>query len=236
MQLSVRDAAQLLNASERAIYRWIKERALPHHRVQEQLRFNRVELFKWATREGIPFSPDVFNEARGGTPAPTLAQALEAGGVHHGIRGADKREVIRALVPLLRLPPDVDPEFVCAALMARENVGSTSLGGGIAIPHPRNPVVLPLKSPRIALAFIEEPVDFGAPDGKPVFALFALFSPTVRVHLHLLARLTYLIRDEKVRRVLERRAPADEVLAVVRAQEAALEPSRGGGAGAAPPG
>jgi PTS system nitrogen regulatory IIA component len=234
MQLSVRDAARLLNASERAIYRWIKERGLPHHRVQEQLRFNRVELFKWATHEGIPVSPAVFHDAHG-EPAPTLAQALEAGGVHHGIRGGDKREVIRALVPLLRLPPDVDPEFVCAALLARENVGSTSLGGGIAIPHPRNPVVLPLKSARVALGFLEEPVDFGAVDGKPVFALFALFSPTVRVHLQLLSRLAYLVRDDKVREVLERRASAEEVLAVVRTEEAKLA-SHGEGTEAGPPG
>jgi PTS system nitrogen regulatory IIA component len=235
MQLSVRDAARLLNASERAIYRWIKERRLPHYRVQEQIRFNRVELLEWATLEGIPVSPEVFQESRD-EPGPSLAQALEAGGVHHGIPGDDRQQVIRALVSVLRVPSDVDREFICAALMARENAGSASIGRGIAIPHVRNPVVLPLKDAQVALGFLRRPIDFGASDGKPVFAVFALFSPTVRAHLQLLSKLAYLLSTEQVRGALERQAPAQEILAAVRAEEAKLESTRGrGGAGAATP-
>jgi PTS system nitrogen regulatory IIA component len=231
MQLSVRDAARLLNASERAIYRWIKERGLPHYKVQEQTRFNRVEVLEWATGEGIAVSPEMFQGEADDACSPSLSESLASGGIHHGIAGHDKREVIRALVSVLRLPPDVDREFVCAALMARQNAGATGIGGGIAIPHVRNPVILPLKGPQAALAFLSRPIDFGAMDGKPVHAIFALFCPTVRAHLRLLSKLAYVLRDGNLRQALGRQASQEEILNLVRAEEAKLRSLGGGGAG-----
>jgi PTS system nitrogen regulatory IIA component len=236
MQLSVRDAARLLQASERTIYRWIKERNLPHDKVQEQMRFNRVELLEWATGEGIAVSPEFFQESEGGESLPTLTQALEAGGVHHAIPGEDKQQILRALVAALMLPPDVDREFVCAALMARENAGSTGIGGGIAIPHVRNPVILRLKGAQAALGFLKKPIDFGAIDKRPVHAIFVLFCPTVRAHLRLLSRLAYVLRDDRVRGALERHAPQEEILALVREEEGKLHPAPSGeAAGTASP-
>ncbi|HEX5137971.1 MAG TPA: PTS sugar transporter subunit IIA [Planctomycetota bacterium] len=230
MQLSVRDAARLLNATERAVHRWIKERGLPHYKVQEQTRFNRVELLEWATGQGIAISPEVFQGEAADDSSPRLSEALEIGGIHHGIPGDDQQQVLRALVSVLRLPPDVDREFVCAALMARKNAGSTGIGGGIAIPHVRNPVILRLSRAQACLAFLRKPIDFGAMDGKPVVAVFALFCPTVRTHLRLLSRLAYVLRDDSLRKAIERQAPQDEILSLVRAEEEKLQSARSGGA------
>jgi PTS system nitrogen regulatory IIA component len=230
MQLNVRDAARLLNASERVIHRWIKERGLPHYKVQEQTRFNRVELLEWATGQGIAVSPEVFQQA-GDDLAPTLADALDLGGVHHGIAGGDKQHVIRVLARVVHLPPDVDREFVCAALLARENAGSTGIGGGIAIPHVRNPVILPLERSQAVLGFLSKPIDFGAMDGKPVSAIFALFCPTVREHLRLISKLAYVLRGEEVRKALERQASRGEILLLIRAEEAKLRVAGSGGSG-----
>ena len=79
-------------------------------------------------------------------------------------------------------------------ILARESLGSTGFGGGIAIPHVRNPIVLHIPRPMITLCFLETPIEFGAIDGMPVHTLFTLVSPTVRAHLHLLSRLTYGLR------------------------------------------
>jgi PTS system nitrogen regulatory IIA component len=231
MQLSVRDAARLLHATERAVHRWIRERGLPHYKVQEQTRFNRVELLEWATGQGIAVSPEVFQGEAGDASSPTLSQALELGGVYHDIPGDDQSQVLRALVTVLRLPTDVDREFVCAALMARKNAGSTGIGGGIAIPHVRNPVILRLARPHACLAFLRRPIDFGAMDGKPVVAIFALFCPTVRAHLRLLSRLAYVLREDPLRRAIQRHAPPDEILSLVREEEAKLLSARSGEAG-----
>ncbi len=90
------------------------------------------------------------------------------------------------------LPEEVDREFLLRVLVAREEFSSTGIGEGIAIPHVRNPVVLHISKPMVTLFFLEHPIDFGAIDGQPVFALFMLISPTVRAHLHLISRLAYL--------------------------------------------
>jgi PTS system nitrogen regulatory IIA component len=136
---------------------------------------------------------------------------------------------------VLRLPPDIDRDFVCAALMARENAGSMGIGGGIAIPHVRNPVILPIRDACAAVGFPRSPIDFGAMDRRPVFAIFALFCPSVRVHLRLLARLAYVLRDRDVRAALERQAGRDEILAVIRAEEVKLKPAPTGGEAATAP-
>jgi PTS system nitrogen regulatory IIA component len=99
---------------------------------------------------------------------------------------------------------------------------STAVGDGIAVPHVRNPVVLHLSRPMVALCFLETPVDYGALDGIPVHALFAVISPTVKAHLHILSRLTFALRNPDFKALILRQAPRDEILAGAKAVSATL--------------
>ena len=131
MQLSVQDAANLLNISTKTIYRWIKQEAIPVYRINEQFRFNRAELLEWATSRRIPISPEIFLEAEANKAAlPGLADALRAGGIAYRVGGDDKPSVLRAVVDLLQLPEEVDREFLYQVLLARESLGSTGIGDG----------------------------------------------------------------------------------------------------------
>src|SRR5947208_4090596 len=113
MQLTVRDTAKLLNVSEKTIYRWITQGSLPAYRVSDQYRFNRAELLEWATSRKIHVSPDIFAEPEGGEASPpSLSEALRAGGVHYRVGGADKAAVLHAAVEMMKLPEEVDSEFV----------------------------------------------------------------------------------------------------------------------------
>lgn len=195
LKLTVKDAARLLSVSEKSIYRWIKNGSIPAYQVSDQYRFNRAELLEWATSHRINVSPEIFQEPEGGdSPLATLADALRAGGVHYRVGGTNREEVLRAIVEIMNLPEEVDRTFLYQVLLAREMLGSTAIGDGIAIPHVRNPVVLHLSRPLVALCFLEKPIDFGAMDRKPVTTLFTLASPTVRAHLHLLSRLGFVLR------------------------------------------
>jgi PTS system nitrogen regulatory IIA component len=97
-------------------------------------------------------------------------------------------------------------------LLARENLGSTGLGNGIAIPHVRNPIVLHIAKPTISLCFLEHPINFGAIDGEPVDTLFTLVSPTVRMHLHLLSRLGFVLQNPTFKAALKQRLRHDQIL------------------------
>lgn len=229
MQLSVRDAAALLNVSEDTVYDWVKQDEIPSHTINDQVRFNRSELLEWATARNIQISPDLFSAAEPGKSAlPTLADALRAGGVAYGVEGSDPASVLRAIVGCLKLPPEMDREFLYQILLAREGMGSTGVGDGIAIPHVRNPVVLHVSKPTVTLCFLKTPIDFQAVDGKPVNILFTLISPTVKTHLHLLSRLGFTLRNKDVKDALKREAPQEELLRLIASAEAAPKPATGG--------
>ena len=112
-------------------------------------------------------------------------------------------------------------------LLAREALGSTGIGDGIAIPHVRNPIVLHVSKPLIALCFLENPIDFGALDGQPVSILFAMISPTVRAHLHLLSRLGFVLQNPTLRQALKQQAGREELMELLARAEAALPNGRG---------
>lgn len=213
MNLTVRDVCGFLRVSEKTVYRWISQGILPAYRVNDQYRFNRAELLEWATSRKMNVSAELFEEPESNAvPVPGLAEALRIGGVFYRIGGSDKTAVLRQVVEHLRLPEEVDREFLLRVLLAREQLQSTGIGEGIAIPHVRNPIVLHVPRPSITLCFLERPVDFDALDGKPVYALFSLISPTVRAHLQLLSRLAFALQDPDFKRVISRQGSREEIL------------------------
>lgn len=223
MNLSVRDAAGLLKVSEKTIYRWIKQQTIPAYRVQDQYRFNRAEILEWATSRRLNVSSEILSEPEEeGQVVPSLLDAMEAGGVFYRVSGEDKESALREVVELLRLPDEVDREFLLRVLLAREAIASTAFGGGIAIPHVRNPVVLHVGRPSLALCFLERPIEYGALDGKPVDTLFTIISPTTRAHLHLMAKLSFVLRDAGVRHAIERQVSRLQILGEIGRAEQAL--------------
>jgi len=229
MQLGVRDVAKILNVSEKSIYRWIQQGDLPAYRVHDQYRFNRAELLEWANTRRINVSADMFSEPDTSTEMlPSFCDALEAGGIFYRLEGKDKESALRSVVGVMRMPADVDRDFLLRVLLARESLASTGVGDGIAIPHVRNPIVLSVKQPAVCLCFLERPVEFGALDGQPVQTLFTLVSPTVRAHLYLLSRLAFALRDPEFKNMVSRQATREEILGAGRALEARM--AQGGAA------
>ena len=222
MQLTVRDTARLLGVSEKTIYRWVRGGTLPAYKLNEQYRFNRTEILEWATARRMAVAPDLFEEPETDEQAPGLVAAVERGGIHYRVTGADKGAVLAEVVRHMRLPDEVDRAHLLRVVLAREAMASTAVGEGVAFPHVRNPIVLHVPWPSITLCFLERPVDFGALDGQPVHTLFMLVSPTVRAHLGLLSRLAFAVRDPALKAVLDAQGLRDEVLAHLHRIEQAL--------------
>jgi PTS system nitrogen regulatory IIA component len=227
MQLTMRDVSKFLNVPESTVARWIKQRGLPSRHVGGQHRFNRAELLEWATANQVKVSAEMFDglEAED-EPPPSLEESLRAGGIFHRLQVPDKGRALHALVQVLPLPEGVDREEILRLFLARESLTTTAIGNGIALPHVRNPIVLHVDRPMVSLCFLEEPVDFGALDGKPVHVLFSLICPTMRSHLQMLSRLSYALRDERFNDVVVRQGPSEEILLEARRVEANLAAGR----------
>ena len=127
MNLGVRDAAKLLQVSEKTIYRWIKQEIIPAYRFQGQHRFNRAELLEWATSRRMGIEPEAFCEPEAqALPLPTLTEAFESGGIIYRLEGSTRDDVLANLVNEMRLPEDIDREYLLKVLIAREELTSTT--------------------------------------------------------------------------------------------------------------
>jgi PTS system nitrogen regulatory IIA component len=219
MDLRVRDVARLLNVSEQTVYRWARKGSLPSHRVHDQYLFNRVELQEWAGLHKHRVSPELFTPDGSVEPLPGLLAALERGSIVHELPGERREEVLAAVARLPGIPATVNRQLLYQLLLAREALASTSVGDGIAIPHPRDPVVVHVEQPLVFLCFLRHAVDFGAIDGQPVEVLFLLLTPSIRDHLRMLSRLAAALHDGTLKQLLHAAAPRVAILDRVAALE-----------------
>jgi PTS system nitrogen regulatory IIA component len=225
MQLTVRDAARLLGVTEQVLERWVRRGELPAQLVDDRYRFNRIELLEWAAQRKMAVSAEILEEPGLAARAiPSLSHLVRAGGIHRGLPGGDPDRLLREMVERLPAPEGLDREFLFQMVRAREHLGSTALGNGVAIPHPREPIVLRVDQPSVAVYLPDPPVPLG--DGPPIHTLCLLVSPSTRLHLHLLAAVATALRDPGVAAKLAARAPDEEILAEIERVEGALSRAR----------
>jgi len=219
MFLKVTDLAAAIGVDEKTVLSWIKSKGLPAHKQDDRYRINRVDLLEWATGQGISIPPDLFAAENETGHFSSVSEAIQRGGIYYDLPGDTPESALREVVSRLALPPGLDPEFLLQTLLAREALGSTALGNGIAIPHVRNPIVGQAGESSISLCFLRNPIDFDAVDGKPVTTLFTLVTPNVKAHLQLLAKLAFLLHDQPFRELLHRSGSEAEIMAAIRALE-----------------
>lgn len=98
------------------------------------------------------------------------------------LRNTNKERVLRELAQRAAVLLDADPEMVRKALLKREDLGSTGLGNGIALPHAR---IAGLEKPFGLFAVLKPAVQFDAIDERPVDLVFVLLLPEHRPQFHL---------------------------------------------------
>jgi PTS system nitrogen regulatory IIA component len=133
-----------------------------------------------------------------------------------GVHATSKKRLLETLARLLN--EDGSPERerqIYDSLCARERLGSTGLGQGVAIPHGRTAAV---DSANAALVRLAEPIDFNAVDRQPVDLLFALVVPEhfTDQHLILLSQLAEMLSDQDFCRELRSQTEPDQLLALLQ--------------------
>jgi PTS system nitrogen regulatory IIA component len=133
----------------------------------------------------------------------------------------DKSAALDIAAALFAAASSIDEQKIRASLFAREQLGSTGLGLGVAIPHGR---MRGLKRAVAAFVRLAEPVAFDAPDGRPVGLLVALLVPenATQEHLELLSELAQMLSDRELRDGLM----LEPTAVAVQARFAAWEPIR----------
>ena len=126
------------------------------------------------------------------------------------LSASDKPAVLEALSRTFARGWGLDAGAVLEHLEERERLGSTGFGRGVAIPHAR---IAGLPRPVAALIKLRQPIDFASADGMPVDLVVGLLSPenSGATHLHALAAISRLMRDERVHEALSE-APNEAAL------------------------
>lgn len=148
-----------------------------------------------------------------------LSRLLPPENILLDFQATSKKRVFEHIGLLFENNQGIGQRVVFDSLLARERLGSTGLGQGIAIPHGR---IEGLRAPQGAFIRLASPVPFESPDGLPVSMLFALLVPeqAAEQHLQILAELAGLFSDRARREALQAAAFIDEVRAVFACREA----------------
>ena len=137
-----------------------------------------------------------------------ISELIHRGGIFRNVEGSNPKEVYAKVSKMIDLPDGMTSDQVYNALCAREDVLSTAVGNGIALPHARAPIMKNEEDQRICVVYLKEPIDMKAPDERNVFVMFILLTYNSQIHLKILSTLAGLFRSAKFRKALE--AQADE--------------------------
>ncbi len=226
-KLDTKDVAELLQIPIVKVQRWVHQGKIPCRFEKSRYYFKRKEIIEWAKGHNMQIAPGVLKEKEEtDVQELSLKTGIENGGVFFGLDGDDIYSVLKNAVSQLDLPPHIDPESVFEELINREEIASTGIGKGVAIPHPRRSLDLKLNAPFISVFFLKNKIDFNSIDGKPVFVLFLMFSPTTQAHLNLLSRLSFLLRDKDFLDRLEACSGQNSLIDLIADKELALRTDR----------
>jgi len=137
------------------------------------------------------------------------------------LASTDRDSVLNELVnqiPQLTNQPDARKTLL-RALQERELLHSTGIGDGIALPHARNALVGLVDEPIVVFARHPTGIPYGSIDNVPARLFFLLIAPTVTQHLGILARLSRILRDPKVRQGLLTAERPEKVIALMKEGE-----------------
>jgi len=126
----------------------------------------------------------------------TFASLLAPGSPLYLVDPLDVPNAITQFIRAVALPEGLDREALADALLSREEVMSTAVGNGIAIPHVRKFGSESLKHDAVYIAYLFEPIDWKSPDGVPVHTLFLVLAADENSHLQILAQIANLASDE----------------------------------------
>lgn len=145
-----------------------------------------------------------------------IAKLIHNGGIYKNVEGNTPAEIYEKISKMIDLPDGITSEMVYNSLCSREEVLSTAVGNGIALPHARTPIFKDDSNQKICVVYLKKPIDMKAPDERMVFVMFILLTSNSQFHLKVLSSLAGLFRNAKFRKALEDHADEATLASLIR--------------------
>ncbi|MBP7141458.1 MAG: PTS sugar transporter subunit IIA [Opitutaceae bacterium] len=230
----LRDYLHLANGD---VERLMREADLPHERRGGRLIFRRSAIDAWASQRILQLPEkrlDIYHEKSTRGTADVLPQAALIPELLHPryidlkLTSKTSASVLRDIVALAEKTDRLlDPRELLTSIVEREQLCSTALPGGVALPHPRNHEPYRYEGSFLVLGRTIQGVPFSAPDGHHTHLFILICCQDDRLHLHTLARLCVLMmKTDIIARLDEASSPEDAYNALVEAEKSVLPPLR----------
>jgi len=197
--LNVEEVASYLHLTGADVERRVKDREIPFEKRGGRIVFNKHDIDAWASQRilGLPEQrlEEYHRKSTRGTREflpreALLPEMIGRGAVDSAMKSKTKGSVLRDLVALAEKTGQLtDPKELLESLETREELCSTALPGGLAIPHPRFHEPYLFESSFVVVGRPVQEIHFGAPDGQPTDLIFLLCCQDDRMHLHTLSRI-----------------------------------------------
>jgi len=196
--MDMQELAAYLRRDVREVGKLASRGHLPGHKVGGEWRFARAEINRWLEKQLPEYNDQELaaldHGIRQGQEEPLLASLLSEASVAVPLGATTKASALKALLNLAEQSWNVyDADALLQAIRAREELSSTALPGGVAIPHTHRPLPAALGESVIAYGRTLSGIPFGAPHGEMTDLFFLVCCRDDRTHLRVLARLTRLI-------------------------------------------
>lgn len=207
---SIQDAASYLHIAEKTVGRMIQRGELPAIRIGGQWRFVPEQLSEWLYAKGN--RPDTLRDLLRIDPlAVPIDRLLKPEQIVCKSTSRNTDEVLRELCSMAADAfPALDSETYLRSLHSREDLATTALGGGVAIPHIRNIEDNPPGSMAIFTVITAEPINYNG----AMCSLFCLVvTDDLVLHLRIIQKLTYVLRREELITILQGQERPENVIA-----------------------
>jgi PTS system nitrogen regulatory IIA component len=197
--MGLEELATYLHRDVREVSKLASRGKLPGQKVGGEWRFLRVEINQWLEGQLAGYTDQQLTAVEAGPDRnpeyePLLAEYLSETAVGVPLNASTKASALRELVALAERSWQVyDPAALLEAIRHREEMGSTALPSGVAIPHPHRPLPTILGEPVIAYGRTASAIPFGAERGGLTDVFFLVACRDDRTHLRVLARLSRLL-------------------------------------------
>jgi len=192
--LSVEEISNLFKIPYITLQRWIYQGKIPYKTVGKDYYFKKSNIYKWAKLHGFEIESKDDSYEKNVTEL-SLSDSISDGGIYYDIPGENIYKVFENSLSRINFFNEDNKIEILNQLIDREEIASTGIGRGIAIPHIRNMYNLKIDVTKIPIFFLQNDIDFNSIDKKPVFMLFMMFTTSASVHLRMLSKISHLIQD-----------------------------------------
>ncbi|MDP8298745.1 MAG: PTS sugar transporter subunit IIA [Candidatus Tantalella remota] len=219
--LTTQELADYMRLNEKTILKMAQKGELPGVKVGSQWRFHLGVIDRYIQKD-IMHTPDgeLDSILKTTNHLIPLSRLFDKPLIKLDMKAKNKEEVLSEMVEIVDVAGIIsDRKQLLEELKSREEMLSTAVGNGIAIPHPRKPNPTWFKRPNILMARSEKGVDFDSPDNEKVHLFFMTCAPNMMVHLRLMAKISKLLHIEGVIDDFMQVSKSDEIIRLLLEME-----------------